>query len=381
MKKCLFYFLLVLSLASISLVGCSKKQGAAKEAAKDPLEIIITPIIQGQIKIAKADKAEISEAVNVPGRIEVQQNRLAKIGSPVTGRVSDIQVSLGQIVKSGQILAKVNSVELTQTQLIFIKAKQQIGLKTKAVVRAKLLFEADVISKAEMQRIEAELDSVTAEFDATEDQLEILGMTKAAIQKLSNSSTVNSYSDVTSRIAGIVISKHVNIGQVVQPADELFSVADLNHLWAVAEVPEQQAAFIQKDQEVTIDIPALDDKRVKGKIIFVGDIVNPETRTVLIRTEIDNSNQMLKPDMLITVTVQSKKVSKLAVSLAAVVRENDRSYVFAQTGPNKFRLREIEVGSRDGNMISILSGITIGETIVVDGAFHLNNERKKKELE
>lgn len=381
MKKCLFYFLLVLSLASISLVGCSKKQEAAKEAAKDPLEIIITPIIQGQIKIAKADKAEISEAVNVPGRIEVQQNRLAKIGSPVTGRVSDIQVSLGQIVKSGQILAKVNSVELTQTQLIFIKAKQQIGLKTKAVVRAKLLFEADVISKAEMQRIEAELDSVTAEFDATEDQLEILGMTKAAIQKLSNSSTVNSYSDVTSRIAGIVISKHVNIGQVVQPADELFSVADLNHLWAVAEVPEQQAAFIQKDQEVAIDIPALDDKRVKGKIIYVGDIVNPETRTVLIRTEIDNSNQMLKPDMLITVTVQSKKVSKLAVSLAAVVRENDRSYVFAQTGPNKFRLREIEVGSRDGNMVSILSGITIGETIVVDGAFHLNNERKKKELE
>ena len=105
-----------------------------------------------------------------------------------------------------------------------------------------------------------------------------------------------------------------------------------------------------------------------------------ETRTS-IRTEIDNSNQMLKPDMLITVTVQSKKISKLAVPSSAVVRENDRSYVFAQIGPNKFRLREIEIGSRDGNMVSVLSGITIGETIVVDGAFHLNNERKKKELE
>ena len=128
-------------------------------------------------------------------------------------------------------------------------------------------------------------------------------------------------------------------------------------------------------------IPALDDKRVKGKIIYVGDIVNPETRTVLVRTDIDNANQMLKPDMLITVTVQSKKISKLAVPTTAVVRENDRSYVFAQTGPNKFRLREIEIGSRDGNMVSILSGITIGETIVIDGAFHLNNERKKKELE
>jgi len=90
MKKYLFYFLLVLSLASSGLLGCSKKQEAAKETPKDPLEIIITPIIQSQIKIDKADKAEISEAVNVPGRIEVQQNRLAKIGSPVTGRVSDI---------------------------------------------------------------------------------------------------------------------------------------------------------------------------------------------------------------------------------------------------------------------------------------------------
>lgn len=381
MKKYLFYILLILSIVSSTLIGCSKKQEVAKEVAKDPLEIIITPIIQSQIKIDKADKAEISEAVNVAGRIEVQQNRLAKIGSPVTGRVSDIQVSLGQSVKPGQILARVNSVELTQTQLTYIKAKQQIGLKTKAVERAKLLFEADVISKAEMQRIEAELESVKAEFDATEDQLEILGMTKGAIQKLSSSSTVNSFSDVTSRISGVVITKHVNIGQVVQPSDELFSVADLSHLWAVAEVPEQQVAFIQKDQEVTIDIPALDDKRVKGKIIYVGDIVNPETRTVLVRTEIDNSNEMLKPDMLITVTVQSKKISKLAVPTTAVVRENDRSYVFAQTGPNKFRLREIEIGSRDGNMVSILSGITMGETIVIDGAFHLNNERKKKELE
>lgn len=381
MKKYCFYFLLTLSLALGGLMGCSKKQEATKEDKKDPLEIVITPIIQNQIKISKADKAEISEAVNVAGRIEVQQNRLAKIGSPVTGRVSDIHVSLGQVVKPGQILAKVNSVELTQTQLTFIKSKQQIGLKSKAVERAKLLFDADVMSKAEMQRIEAELESVKAEFDATEDQLEILGMTKAAIQRLSNSSTVNSYSDVTSRIAGIVISKHVNIGQVVQPSDELFAVADLSHLWAIAEIPEQQVAFIQKDQEVAIDIPALDDKRVKGKIIYVGDIVNPETRTVLVRTEIDNTNQMLKPDMLITVTVQSKKVSKLAVPTTAIVRENNRSYVFTETGPQKFRLREIEVGARDGNMVSILSGISIGETIVVDGAFHLNNERKKKELE
>jgi cobalt-zinc-cadmium efflux system membrane fusion protein len=79
--------------------------------------------------------------------------------------------------------------------------------------------------------------------------------------------------------------------------------------------------------------------------------------------------------------IRSKKISKLAIPISSVVRENNRSYVFVQTSPNKFRLTEIEVGSRDGNIVSILSGISIGETIVVDGAFHLNNERKRKELE
>lgn len=367
---------------SFSFLGCQSKQNdASKEVKIDPLEIIITPEIQKQIKIDTVKKVDLIDAVNVPGRIEVQQNRLAKIGSPVVGRISDIRVTLGQEVKQNEVLAKVNSVELTQMQLSYIKAKQQIELKTKAFERAELLFNAGVISKAEMLRIQTELEAVKAEFNASEDQLEILGMTKTAIQKLKSTSQIDSYSNVTSRIAGHVIAKHVNIGQVVQPADELFSVADLSHLWAVAEIPEQQVAYIQIDQEVNIDIPALDDKRVKGKIIFVGNIVNPETRSVMVRTDIENSNQALKPDMLITVTIQSKKASKIAVPLSAIVRENDHTYIFVKTAENRFRLREVDIGNRDGEWVSVVNGIALDETIVVDGAFHLNNERKKKELE
>jgi membrane fusion protein, heavy metal efflux system len=381
MLKKLFFIVFII-ITSVSFLGCqSKQKDASKDTKIDPLEIIITPQIQQQIKIDTVKKVDLTDAVNVPGRIEVQQSRLAKIGSPVVGRISDIRVSLGQEVKQNEVLAKVNSVELTQMQLSYIKAKQQIELKTKAFERAELLFNAGVISKAEMLRIQTELESVKAEFNASEDQLEILGMTKNAIQKLKSTSQIDSYSDVTSRIAGHVITKHVNIGQVVQPADELFSVADLSHLWAVAEIPEQQVAYIQIDQEVNIDIPALDDKRVKGKIIFVSNIVNPETRTVMVRTDIENSNQALKPDMLITMTIQSKKTSRIAVPLSAIVRENDHTYVFVKTAESRFRLREVDLGHRDGEMVSILNGLALDETIVADGAFHLNNERKKKELE
>jgi membrane fusion protein, heavy metal efflux system len=362
------------------LISCSRSNNAPEIKKLDPLEIAITPEIQKQIKTEAVSNQDISETLMIPGRLEAQNLRLAKIGSPINGRISDIYASLGDVVKKGQVLARVNSIELTQNQLTLIKATQLIGLKTKAVERAKLLFEADVISKAEMQRIEAELEAVKADFRASKDQLEILGMSDKAIEKLESSGQVNSYGDVISRTNGTVITKMINLGQIVQPEDVLFSVADLSKLWGVAEIPEQQVAFVRKDQDVSIEVPAL-NKKIQGKIVYEGDIVNPETRTVMVRTEIDNTDLKLKPDMLISMFIQSKKVSKLAIPASAVIRENDRNYVFVQNNPNTFRLREIELGHKDGQLINILSGVSQGETIVSDGAFHLNSERKKKELE
>ena len=374
-KNFIFIFL-----SATLFISCSKSNNAPEEKKLDPLEIAITPEIQKQIKTETVSNQDVSETLMIPGRLEAQNLRLAKIGSPINGRVSDIFAGLGDVVKKGQVLARVNSIELTQNQLTLIKATQLIGLKTKAVERAKLLFEADVISKAEMQRIEAELEAVKADFRASKDQLEILGMSEKAIEKLESSGQVNSYGDVISRTNGTVITKVINLGQIVQPEDVLFSVADLSKLWGVAEIPEQQVAFVRKDQDVTIEVPAL-NKKIQGKIVYEGDIVNPETRTVMVRTEIDNTDLTLKPDMLISMFIQSKKVSKLAIPASAVVRENDRNYVFVQNNPNTFRLREIELGHKDGQLINVLSGVSIGETIVSDGAFHLNSERKKKELE
>jgi cobalt-zinc-cadmium efflux system membrane fusion protein len=374
-KKIIFIFL-----SSALLISCSKSNNAPEVKKLDPLEIAITPEIQKQIKTEVVGNQDISETLMIPGRLEAQNLRLAKIGSPINGRVSDIYGGLGDVVKKGQVLARVNSIELTQNQLTLIKATQLIGLKTKAVERAKLLFDADVISKAEMQRIEAELEAVKADFRASKDQLEILGMSEKAIEKLESSGQVNSYGDVISRTNGTIITKVINLGQIVQPEDVLFSVADLSKLWGVAEIPEQQVAFVQKDQDVTIEVPAL-NKKIQGKIVYEGDIVNPETRTVMVRTEIDNADLKLKPDMLISMFIQSKKVSKLAIPTSAVVRENDRNYIFVQNKPNTFRLREIELGHKDGQLINVLSGVSQGETIVSDGAFHLNSERKKKELE
>ena len=372
-------FLIFLSVSL--LIACSKSEDTSQKKKLDPLEVVISPEIQKQIKTDMVNYQDISETLLIPGRLETQNRRLAKIGSPIIGRVSDLYVSLGDVVKKGQVLARVNSIELTQTQLTLIKSSQLIGLKTKAVERAKLLFEADVISKAEMLRVENELDAVKADYRASRDQLIVLGMSEKAVEKIETSGQINSFGDVISRFDGIIISRSINVGQIVNPQDTLFQVADLSKLWAVALIPEQQSSFIQKDEVVTIEIPALDNKKIETKIIFEDSIVDPQTRTVMVRAELDNPNLLLKPDMLTSMHIRSKKISRIAIPISSLVRENDRAHVFVQNTPQTFRLREVELGTKDGNLITVLGGIAQGETIVSDGAFHLNSERKKKELE
>ena len=278
-------------------------------------------------------------------------------------------------------MATLNSTELAQSQLMYIKSTLQIVLQTKAVERARLLQEADVIGAAELQRREAELSSAQAELNAAKDQLIVLGMSESAIDKLGYTGQIRSYSNVNARIAGTVISRKVNLGQVVQPAEELFIIADLSRLWVVAEVPEQQIDLIDTGEEVLVEIPALNNKKYKAKLIYEGDIVNPQTRTVTIRSDIANINKEIKPDMLASMLIQSNPILKLAVPLESIVRENNQTYVFVQMAPNKFRLREVQLGEESNGLVIISSGIEEGELVVAEGAFHVNNERKRKELE
>lgn len=373
------------SLLALALLLAACKPAATPDETvaeqQDPNVVELTPILQSQAKIAAVDKAEIREVLRVPGSIQVDDQRVARIGASVTGRITDINAMLGQDVRQGEVLATLNSTELAQNQLLYIKAAQQIALQTKAVERARLLLEADVIGAAELQRREAELSAAQADLYTAKEQLQVLGMSEKAIAQIARSGQIRSYSNVDARLSGTVISRKVNLGQVVQPAEELFIVADLSRVWAVAEVPEQQVELVQEGEDVEIEIPALSNRKFTGKLIFVGDVVNPLTRTVTVRTDLENSDEAIKPDMLVSMLVQSKLTQQLAVPRPAVVRENDRDYVYVEIGPNKFRLREVELGTEYREMAVVVSGLDEGEKIIVDGAFHVNNERKRKELE
>jgi cobalt-zinc-cadmium efflux system membrane fusion protein len=359
----------------VFLGACSEKSDEAEAQRINPNEVVASDSMLQQIKFQQAIKIPIKRSLDIPGSIEVKQNLLARIGSPVQGRIIEISGMLGQTVKQGDVLAVINSTELAQQQLNYIKSVQMVELKTKAYERAVLLFDADVVSEAQKLERKTELSAAKAEMEASKDQLFVMGMTLKEIEAIQSETQIDAITSIVAKIDGKIIKKNVNVGQVVEPTEDIFTIAELSQVWGVAQVPERQIGFLKEGDDILIDVPAYEEKHVEGKISYLGDIVDPVTRTVTIRTEIDNSHGLLKPDMLITMKVSGKEVEKVGVPVNAIVSIDDIPNVFIKIADNKFLLRPVTLGIKNKEFIHIEDGLLEGEEVVIDGAFHLNNER------
>lgn len=362
--------------------GCKEKPTTPTQAApkEDPSLIRPAQTVAAQLTVEAVSEQPARQVLRIPGGIGLNETHVARIGSNVTGRITEVHALRGQPVKSGSVLATVRSNELGEAQFALLKAKADTELLERAAQRASQLFQADVISEAELQRRNNELQVAKAQLRSTQNQLRVLGMSDPEIRDVLATGNIHSEFTVLSTLAGIVVDRKVTRGQVVQPADELFTVADLSSVWVVAEVPEQESSALGVGQPVRILIPALGGEPVETRLIYVSATVDPETRTVLVRSELANPKGLYKPQMLATVLIESASVRSLMISEEAVIREDGKEYVFVEAGPGRYRFVPVELGPEWQRLRPVKSGLTAGQRIVTKGAFHLNGERRKKDL-
>ena len=348
------------------------------KSVQDPNTVLVNADLRNMITDGRAQVASFSEELRASGRVDFNEQFLARIGANVTGRVSEILAIPGQMVKKGDILAKITSTELTQSQLSFLKAKSGSLLADQAANRARILYKEDVIALAELQRREAEANSSKAEYLASNDQLRVQGMDQASIDRLAKSGLIESTNNVIASIPGEIVERKINKGQVVQPAEALFTVADLGSLWAISEIPESNAYLIRKGQKVTLVIPALKNAEVEGLVAHVDSIVNPQTRTVVVRMEVPNKEGQIKPGMLATMLIESQPTERLLVPVSAVIREDNLDHVFVREDEDRYRMVGVKLGPEGKGYRPVISGLSDGQEIAVNGAFHLNTERKRQ---
>lgn len=375
-------FIVVFSVACSN--GEDSNSDPEKSESKEPTNvnrITLVPEMAKGIKVDEIKLVKLADKIQVPSQIKVDEQKLTRVGANVTGRIVEVTARLGDNVNAGTTLAKISSPELTKAQLDYLRAHSLTLLNERAAKRAKLLLDADVIGAAELQRREAELQVSRAELSAAKDQLRLLGVFDEAVNDLVKRGQILPSVAITATKGGTVIRRNVVTGQVVQPSDQLFKVADLSTVWAVGDVPEHIASNVTVGQHVEIQVPALGNISLDGLIVYVASTVNPQTRTVTVRTVVENSNRKLKPAMLTSMRITETAQKQIIIPESAIVREANKDYVYIEEDTNDFLRVPVELGPEIGNLRPVIAGLSVGQRIVIDGAFDIDNERKLEELE
>lgn len=368
--RCLLFALLLWS-DSLVLAADTPDAGTIRVPAALGARLLIQPV----------EETEVVSTLRLPGRVTLDEHRVARIGPVISGRVVGINAHIGHDVHQGETLAMLRSTELGTAQAAYLKARTQAGLKHLVVDRARRLFREGIISEVALREREGGLTETEVELRASADQLVIMGMSPSAIRTLDQTGQINSISPVTSTLSGTVIDRHLYVGQIAEISDELFTVADLSRVWVVAEAPEQDAYLVETGSVVDVVIPALQGGHFTGRLIHVADTVKPDTRTVTLRMELENPKRRIKPEMLADMMIRHQSEKALTVPSQAVLRDGDQDQVFVQTAADRFTLRAVSLKPDHEGRRQVMAGLSVGERIVVEGAFHLINALNVRSLE
>jgi len=362
---------------------------ASKSAIQSAAGVVTLPAEESSrigLVLQPVSRSDFRVHREFPGIVQPNQRNMAEITTLVRGRVVEVYADLGQEVRANAPLAILYSSELGLAQSAWLKARAKLHVAEQAYARAKFLLQEKVIGEAEAQRRQAELLSIQAEANEAHDRLKLLGMSEEEFRRLERSREIRSVVPIVAPFAGRIIGRNLTRGEVVETTENLFVVADLSDVWVRANIPEKDIPFVHSvhatgGTQAEVRINAYPREIFKGTITYVGDVLDPETRTMQLRLELPNTEGRLKPEMFATVRLYSEsQPDRLAVPEAALQRDQGRTFVFVQRSANEYEVRDVQVGESNGTLTSILDGLSEGEQVVTHGAFVLKSELFKKQV-
>jgi cobalt-zinc-cadmium efflux system membrane fusion protein len=181
---------------------------------------------------------------------------------------------------------------------------------------------------------------------------------------------------------GRVIMRHITRGEVVETHQKFFTVANLTDVWVVGNVPEKDVRFIRKDQRVDMVLAAYPHAIFSGTITYIGDTLDPATRTMRLRVTAPNPDRLLKPEMFAMIRVYAaSSPDELSLPIEAVQNGPAGTMVFVQRGTGEYEARTVTLGDEQGDLVQVLDGVRAGEFVVTKGSFSLKSEMERHKIE
>lgn len=355
--------------------------GAAEPEHREdePSTVELSPEAMKRAGIVVEEVRQVSgeQVLLAPAELQPNADRIAKVGPRVSGRIQRVIATLGANVRAGQALATIWSPEAAEATAGLDSARAAERLARRSLERERDLFERRVAAQREVLEAEAAHAKAEAEVRAAEARLAAMGFSSRDGSKGRRDAVVT----LTSPIGGTVIDRTASVDAPVGPDSVLFTIADLNTLWLTVRVPETSAAAIRRGQSVSVNVGALPERPVQGRIDYVAPIISPDTRTVDVRVEVPNRDRELRPGMSATARFDlpdrvpsTGTEQRVLVPRAAVQELNGATVVFVPGGDRQFTPRPVTIGAAYGSDVEVVSGIDPGDRIVVKGAFTLKSQ-------
>ena len=335
-----------------------------------------------QLELVPVTQGQLLSHHDFPATVQANQNELAEVTTLIRGRVVKVHVDVGQDVKKGALLAMLHSVDLGIAEGDYLKAGARLHEAELAHLRAKELYDNKAVSLAELQRREAAMKTAQAELREANNRLQLLGVPPQEINRLDRDLTIKADMPLRAPFDGRVITRNITRGEVVETEQKLFTVANLTDVWVVGNVPEKDVQFIRKDQKVNVVLAAYPHAIFAGTITYIGDVLDPATRTMSLRVTVPNPDRLLKPEMFAIVSVfATSSPDTLSVPLAAVQDGPVDKMVFVQRETGVFEARTVKLGSEEADVVRVLEGVKAGEQVVSKGSFALKSEMERHKIE
>ncbi len=323
--------------------------------------------LRDRLAVAAAEARDTARKLVLPGIVEANPAATAAVLSPVAGRVLELEVELGDRVRKGQVLAVIDSPDLAQAVDDNAKAADALQLASKNLERQEGQIKLGTASTRDLDQARSDHIQAASEYARTQTHLRVLGVSAGGAAHSRGL-------PVIAPVSGSVTALNIARGNMLNdPTQPLMTVADLSTVWVTALAPEKDLAQIVKGQDADVQIGAYPDKVLHGKISFVSDVIEPDSRRNKLRIAFPNADVALKPNMFATVTLVGATQTRIIVPTSALLMNNDRTTVFVAVQPWTFERRTVETQLEEGPTVALRSGVKAGEQVVVKGGILLND--------
>lgn len=323
--------------------------------------------LRRRIKVQPVESGGLPRALSVPAVIEADPAHTLNVQAPVTGRVIELKVGLGDRVKRGQVLALIASGDYAQAQADRARAADALALTKSGLARAEGVQRAGGAAQKDLEAARSGYQQAQAEDIRAQARLASLGSPAPGSRGAGRMALL-------SPTDGSITSLSTAAGAFVNdPNAVLMTVTDIGHVWATANVAENESSLVAPGQLAEVTLPALPGRRFRGAVQSVSDVVDPDSRRVKARIALANPDGAMKANMFATAVLMVPQPGALLVPQSALLMNNDSVTVFVEVSPWTFARRTVELGPDEGGLARIAKGLRPGDRVVVAGGVLIND--------